>query len=393
MSTKLCHGDLDSSMNCESAQPRRVLHVIGAMDRGGAETFLMNVYRNIDRTAIQFDFLVHETRECDFDREICSLGGNIYRISRFNGLNFFSYISNCRRFFSRHHDYAAVHVHIGSCAPMVIAEAHRYGLYAIAHSHNTNPPLSADSLAFQLVSFPTRYMADYFLACSYQAGLDRFGSRVAESSNFAVMNNGIDVTRYRFSSDVRTLTRDSLGVDEDTYLICHIGRFDPQKNHHYLIEIFDCWLKERPNSVLLLIGRGNLRENVERQVDDLGIKNRVCFLGIRSDVPELLMASDLFIFPSTYEGLGIAAVEAQATGLPCLISESLPEVTHFLPTTLALPIDVDPKRWVEMGNSLISGFSTQARHDCWLRIKEKGFDIRDTADRLCKLYLANRSPS
>lgn len=366
--------------------PRRVLHVIGAMDRGGAETLIMNVYRNIDRSILQFDFLVHETRECDFDSEIRSLGGSIFSIDRLNGVNTISYIKQCRDFFRTHHNYCAVHVHIGSSACFVIKEAKKFGLFCIAHSHNTNPNLSLLEIGFRLFSYPTRYIADYYLACSREAGVDRFGRAVVTSNRFSVLNNGIDVKRYKFSSKSRSSMRRDLGIAPEQKAICHIGRFSDEKNHEFLLKAFAKCGGGEFDGRLFLIGRGPLRNDMEQLAAELNIRDKVVFLGVRSDIPDLLMAMDLFVFPSKWEGLGIAAIEAQASGLPCILSPALPDMAVCSPYAYKMDSLNSTTVWAErMVDEPIR--ADLDRVDGVDNVRESGFDIRSTVASLTSLYL------
>lgn len=366
--------------------PRRVLHVIGAMDRGGAETLIMNVYRNIDRSILQFDFLVHETRECDFDSEIRALGGSIFSIDRLNGINIVSYIKQCRVFFRTHHNYCAVHVHIGSSACFVIKEAKKFGLFCIAHSHNTNPSLSFLEIGFRLFSYPTRYIADYYLACSREAGVDRFGNSVVTSNRFSVLNNGIDVKRYKFSSKSRFSMRRDLGIAPEQKAICHIGRFSDEKNHEFLLKAFAKCGGGEFDGRLFLIGRGPLRNNMEQLAAELNIRDKVVFLGVRSDIPDLLMAMDLFVFPSKWEGLGIAAIEAQASGLPCILSPALPDMAVCSPFAYKMDSLNSTAAWAErMVDEPIRADSD--RIDGVNYVGESGFDITCAAGFLTALYL------
>ena len=366
--------------------PHRVLHVIGAMDRGGAETLIMNVYRNIDRSILQFDFLVHETRECDFDSEIRALGGSIFSIDRLNGINTVSYIKQCRDFFRTHHNYCAVHVHIGSSACFVIKEAKKFGLFCIAHSHNTNPGLSLFEIGFRLFSYPTRYIADYYLACSREAGVDRFGNSVVTSNRFSVLNNGIDVKRYKFSSKLRSSIRRDLGIAPEQKAICHIGRFSDEKNHEFLLKAFAKCGGGKFDGRLFLIGRGPLRNDMEQLAAELNIRDKVVFLGVRSDVPDLLMAMDLFVFPSKWEGLGIAAIEAQASGLPCILSPALPDMAICSPYAYKMDNLNSVASWAErMIDEPIRADSD--RIDGVDNVRESGFDITRAAGFLTALYL------
>lgn len=368
-----------------SNKPIRVLHVIGAMDRGGAESLLMFIFRNIDKTKFSFDFLVNEERECDYDEEILALGGMIYHIPRFNGANPGQYLHALRQFFARNHNYDVVHVHIGSTAVFVIPEAHRYNIYTIAHSHNTNSPISPSELAFRLISYPTRYLADYYLACSKQAGTDRFGKDVSNSKHFSVLYNGIDLESYKFSSAYRAQYRNELSISSKVKAVCHIGRFEDQKNHLFLIESFYHALKIDPSQELFLIGKGHLENAVRDKADSLNISNKVHLLGIRDDIPELLMAMDMFVFPSKWEGLGIAAIEAQASGLPCLLSPEIPDIAVCTPYANKLNTIALPNIWGASISS-IQRRNNDDRVDGVAYVRDAGFDIRNTVKILSVLY-------
>lgn len=368
--------------------PIRVLHVIGAMDRGGAETFIMNVYRCINRVQIQFDFLVHEDRECAYDAEIRELGGNIYRLPRFSGFNLIEYRVKCRRFFNEHHDFVAVHGHIGSSAAIYLSEAKRAGLFTVAHSHGTNAKNLAH-IPYAIVSYPTRHIADVFFACSYEAGIDRFGRRIASQSCFRVVNNGIDVERFRFSESSRNRLRSALNLDNDIPVFCHIGRFVSSKNHQFLLEVFAYAASVLPDAHLLLIGGGSLEHDIRTRVDSLGLKDRVLFLGVLDDVAPALMASDVFIFPSLWEGLGIAAIEAQASGLPCLLSSSLPEMSKVTPGARFLKLEEGAQTWAkEAIRSLEIPFENRSL--CADDVKRAGFDISDTTNKLSAFYQSHQ---
>lgn len=371
-------------MAADTASQMRVLHVIGAMDRGGAETFVMNVFRSIDRSKLQFDFLVHEERECAYDAEIRELGGSIYRIPRFVGTNFLDYRSRCRRFFSEHNDYSVVHGHIGSSATVYLSEARRAGMHAVAHSHGTNGHGIASYL-FAAASFPTRYTADTFFACSREAGIDRFGQRIVNGPRFRIINNGIILDQYRFSELSRSSKRAELGISEDAPLFCHVGRLVASKNHQFLLDVFSRVVMLRPEARLVLVGGGVLENELRRGAEELGISSHVLFLGVRDDVPSILMASDVFIFPSLWEGLGIAAIEAQATGLPCLLSSSLPALSKVSDGASFLSLEEGPQRWAAAAIDLLET-ECDDRSAQVEAVRNAGFDIVDTAEKLSSFY-------
>lgn len=323
----------------------RVLQVIGAMDRGGAETMLMNAYRAMDRSRVQFDFLVHEQRVCDYDEEIESLGGRVYRaLPRITGLNGAAYRKAVRAFLAQHPEHEVVHGHIGSSAAIYLGEAKRAGRVAVAHSHAQNYPLSAGELAFRALSYPVRFKADYFLACSEQAGIDRFGRAVVEGERFHVLRNGIDVAAFACTDEQHRQAKQELcarlGIDgqaggeagrvagdgsQKLVLVGHVGRFDPVKNHRFLVETFTQVKRDVPAAHLLLVGRGPEEAAIREQVRAAGLESSVHFLGVTDDVPAVLHGLDAFVLPSFREGLSMAAVEAQAAGVPCVLSDGVPD--------------------------------------------------------------------
>ena len=365
-------------------RPIRILHVIGRMDRGGAETMIMNLYRRIDRERVQFDFVENCSHHAAFDDEIFALGGRIYHCPRYAGTNHFAYCRWWNRFFQEHgSDYTAVHGHLGSTAAIYLSAAKRNGIYTIAHSHNTYGNGSGD-LLYRIYSFPTRRIADRFFACSVKAGLDRFGEKVtSDPTRFSVLNNAIETEKFRYDPQERERVRKELGLG-DSIVFGHVGRFLPQKNHEFLMEIFREIARQCDCAKLLLIGDGPLREAVAQKARDYGLDDRVLFLGVREDVAPFYQAMDVFLFPSLFEGLGIVAVEAQTAGLPCVISDTVPEecvLTDDLVTVCRL--EDGAKTWANTALSVVS----DGRRDHAGQVAERGFDISATAGRLEQFYL------
>lgn len=364
----------------------RVLQVIGAMDRGGAETLLMNLYRNIDRSLVQFDFLVNEEDACDFDSEIQSLGGRIFRIPRYKLFNYFSYKTACKRFFSQH-KYPVVHGHIGLPAPIYLSEASKAGAYTIAHSHAQNFPISPSEILFRVCARPVRQVADYFLACSEEAGVDRFGAEIVEGPSFQILKNGVDTSAVSFDIQKRSEARAELGLDEDVLVLGHVGRLTEVKNHKFLFEVFDSIHKRVPRSVLLLAGRGELEIQLRETVKQMGLSDSIVFLGVRDDVPSLLCAFDLFIFPSFAEGLPCAVIEAQASGLPVLLSNGVPDAARVLSTTTRLDLSIGADEWANRALRTLEICKSIDRNCAKDLIEGSGFDIRSSAACLQELYL------
>lgn len=363
----------------------RVLQVIGAMDRGGAETMLMNLYRAIDRDRIQFDFLVHEHRVCDYDNEIQSLGGYVFGgLPRFSGANYYKYRESCKDFFSLHDDYPIVHGHISSCAPIYLCAAKKTGCKTIAHSHSQNYPLSIMQLGFRCVSYPVRFVADEFMACSREAGIDRFGKSIVLSDRFHILNNAIDTKRYECNEAEHLAAKAVLGFDSGP-LIGHVGRFDPVKNHKFLILVFKKLLGIIPNAKLLLVGRGPDEDKIKQQVNAVGIQNNVIFFGITDQIPTIMKALDAFVFPSFSEGLSMAAIEAQCAGVPCLLSTGVPEQAVTTPQLVTrISLDKGEEFWAASIKALLA--NDTSRESGAIGTRHCGYDISDTAQWLMSYY-------
>lgn len=363
----------------------RVLHVIGKMNHGGAEIMIMNYYRNIDRSVVQFDFVETSLEKAAFDDEILSLGGRIYNCPFFNGLNYIEFKKWWNKFFEEHaEEYHIVHGHIGSSASIYLSIAKKYGLYAIAHSHDTSISRSnfLYSITFRCLSYRTRYIADYFFGCSKAAIIDRFGEKTANGEKSKVLPVAIDVDRFVYNEKIRLEIRKELGL-ESAFVIGHVGRFVPVKNHAFLLEVFDQFLKLHKEAKLLLIGDGETRSKIEAKAKYMGIFDACIFLGICNNVNEIIQAMDIMVFPSIYEGLGITLIEAQASGLPCIISQGVPEESMVVKQICKRVSLEDPVlKWVqEVGNSM--NIEREAHKE---EIVSAGYDIKEMAKWLQKFY-------
>ena len=364
------------------SEPLRVLQVIGSMNCGGAEAMLMNLYRNIDRSKVQFDFLVCNKDRAFYDDEIESLGGRIYReLEYINPSNLISYRAICESFFSKH-NYKIVHCHIGSIAWFVLSVAKKYGAFTITHSHSTYAGLG--NLPYRLLSYPVRYTADYFFGCSFQAGKDRYGARtVRKADRFSVFKNAVNMSDFSFKPSVREQYRKELDL-ADNFTVGIIARVSKEKNHSFLFEAFSRIVKQDSSAVLLVVGDGVLRDEAQLSVEQMGISDNVRFLGVRSDVKDLLNCLDLFVMPSLYEGLPVSVIEAQVNGLPCLLSTNVPEESAVTDLVSFLPIDSADK-WAQA----ILSYKGTPRADRSEEIRRAGYDIADNAAKLCDFYLSH----
>lgn len=366
--------------------PVRVLQVVGRMHRGGMETMIMNYYRKINREKVQFDFLVHYPEPGEYDEEIRRLGGRIYIMPRTVPQNYFRYRKELDRFFSEHREYRVVHGHLSSAAFVFNEKARQYGVPCrIIHAHNNNVE---DSIKGRLSLLTSRWgmaASNCLLACSREAADFYFGRKTGSSGQVTIIKNAIDIREYCCQDQIRRRMRDRLNLHEK-FVIGHIGRFFPQKNHLFLIDIFQRVHEKKPESVLLLIGGGPLMPRVREKVEAYGLRDAVRFLGVRDDVPQLLQAMDVFVLPSLFEGLGIVLIEAQAAGLRCFTSSGVvsreADVTDLVEH---IRLGDPPSVWA--GRILASGGAAYERRNTQAEIRAAGYDIDEQARRLEEFYL------
>lgn len=362
----------------------RVLQVFHGMDCGGAETMIMNLYRHIDRTQVQFDFLVHTTKKCFFDDEIRQLGGNIYSVPYYKFTNGKQYKKALDEFFNVHPEIKIVHGHLGSCAHIYLQKAKQYGCYAIAHSHNTKPKgFSLKNCLYRLFTYKTRKVADYFFGCSVAAAEYRFGEKIARSNRCNILKNAIDVNKFAYSDDYRKEIRDEFNLG-NKLVIGHVGRFNTQKNHTFLIDIFKVVHDKRPDSILMLVGAGDLMPMIKQKVESLGLNEFVIFAGLRSDVHKMMSAFDVFLFPSLYEGLPVTLVEAQAAGLPVVCSDAITNETAV--TDLIKYVDlIEPaSNWAVF---LLNSIESLVRSNKYGNEMKTEYDVITTSKTLKNFYL------
>lgn len=364
----------------------RILHVVGIMGRGGLETLLMNLYRTIDKEKIQFDFMVHSRQKGDYDNEIKALGGNIYYVPHYNGTNHFTYVKEWNSFFRTHPEYPIIHGHMRSTAAVYLKIAKKYGRITIAHSHGTaSRGNHFDKLVKSILQYPIRYHADYFFACSKKAGVWLFGSKICQNRNFHILNNGIDSSKFIYSEEIRDKKRKELGIGQQ-FVLGHIGNFDILKNHSFLIDIFDEVCKKEPTALLLLVGGGDaaLQNKIIEKVNQRKLTNKVIFLGKRNDVNELLNVFDIFLLPSLHEGFGIAAIEAQANGLKCILSDNIPREVAITDNVEFIPLKSSAVLWA---NKILSYKNYHERKNMQKAIQNMKYDINDVTQRLTKFYM------
>lgn len=348
------------------------------MNRGGLETMLMNYYRHIDLNKVQFDFLVHRNDRADYDDEIEALGGTIYRLPRlvpWSGI----YQKTLDTFFQTHPDYRIVHVHQDCLSSVILKAAQKNGVpVRIAHSHSANQDRN---LKYPIKLWYKRSIPQYATAL-FSCGKDA-GDWMFNGASYQIVNNAIDAAAYTYDSVLRAEIRSKLGLN-DELVVGHVGRFSPAKNHPFLLDVFTALLHQEPSAVLLLAGDGTNMEKMQLKAQELGIADHVRFLGIRSDIADLMQAMDVFVFPSLYEGLPVTMVEAQAAGLPCIISDKVPPECVLTDGLVdIMPLSAKPEIWAE---KILGKRSTQRTNHCG-EITAHGFDITTEAIKLQEFYL------
>ncbi|MDO5022349.1 MAG: glycosyltransferase family 1 protein [Eubacteriales bacterium] len=361
--------------------PIRVLHVLGGLEAGGAESFVMNLYRAVDKGKIQFDFVKHIEHKGVFENEITQMGGKIYRCPQYNGKNHIVYCRWWNSFFEEHQEYRVVHGHVRSTAAIYLKIAKKNDLVTIAHSHSTSNGNGISALVKDMMQLPIRYTADFLFACSDKAGKWLYGENATRKPNYRMIPNGVDLRRFAFHEKKRKEMRNELGIAEDTFVLGHVGRIIVPKNHKFLVELFADYHGVNPNSKLLLIGNGELFETVQQQCTQLGIREAVIMVGSKTNTEDYYQAMDVFVFPSLWEGLGIVAIEAQANGLTCLVSENVPEEAILTENTNALSLQ-SKDAWLDGLQKVSVGERMRTPKNCMQQ-----YDICTIADYLQRFYL------
>ncbi|RSX55531.1 glycosyl transferases group 1,glycosyl transferase group 1 [Bifidobacterium dolichotidis] len=362
----------------------RVLNLITSLDRGGAETMIMNYYRSIDRDKVQFDFLVNREKIGAYEEEIESLGGKIYRMGPMYPWRFSEYKHEFRSFLRDHPEYSIIHSHLEerSYFPLRIAKEENVPV-RIAHAHNVYRGFNAktifrDYFRYKLPPYPT----DKF-ACSKEAGIWLYGKDAFLNGEVTIVKNAIDSFKFIYNEKIRESVRSRLQID-DQLVLGNVGRLAPQKNQSFLLDIFAELKKIHKNSKLLIVGDGDLKQELVRKAESLQIIEDIIFTGSVSDVNDYLQAMDVFVLPSHFEGLPVSLVEAQAAGLQCIVSDQVTREVDFGKYLTYVSLKQSPQDWAKI---CIEKSQDQRRSDMDLIVRS-GFDIHETAKKLQSFYLS-----
>ncbi len=377
--------------------PIRVLQVITIMNRGGAETMIMNYYRAMDKSKVQFDFLVHRTEKGAYDDEIKALGGHIYHMPGIMPKNLIGYTKALNSFFKNHQEYKIVHSHLNAYSYWVLKAAKKNRVpIRIAHSHTAIEPIhkklflknidlttTIKDMMQSIIRHLVPSLATHHFACGRKAAIWLFGKKNLD--NVHILNNAIDAKKFTYNENVAAVEKKKLKLNGE-YILGHVGSFGEPKNHAFLIDVFYQLLQKHSNMVLVLIGDGYLRTKIEQKAKDLNIFENIRFMGVQKDIPSLLQAFDLFLFPSLYEGLPVTLIEAQAAGLKIITSDRVTKEAVVVNDLVQfLPLDKSAMDW----SKYILENKEYAREDTYTKIVEGCYDIHANAKELEQLYLNN----
>lgn len=357
----------------------RILCVFGLLDRGGAETMCMNLYRHIDKNIVQFDFVKHSSKLCVFEEEISRFGGRIFEAPKFNGSNIIEYRSWWKKHLIEHPEHMIIHAHMFTTAPFYFDVAHKLGRITVCHSHSTSyNEGTIKKLVWELMKKRLVKMSDYRFACSRAAGEYMFAG-----NDYILLNNAIDLDTFSYNQVIRDAKREELGINANEKVVIIVANFVSPKNPIGAIDLFQKMRQLDPTLTLIWAGYGPLQNATESHINSLGLENNVKLLGTRSDVADLLQAADLFMMPSFFEGLPVAAIEAQASGLPCLLSEGISQEAAITDICKFAPID-NSEQWCEMTSRLL----TLPRINKTEELTLAGYNIQKTSAWLQNFYLS-----
>ena len=364
-------------------KPVRILQVVTIMNQGGIETFLMSLYRNLDHSKVQFDFLVHRKERGKFDDEIEAFGGYIYRFNPIRPHQYFSYKANLESFFKQNKEYQVIHSHINENSAIILNIAKKYNIpVRIAHSH---AKATAGPFKFirRLLKLGIPYFSTTNIACSRDAGVWLFGS-----SDFRVFKNSIDTNKFKFPYNFTPIQelKKKIGLEKDDFVIGSIARFSPTKNHSFMIDIFKDFYKINNKSKLLLVGDGTLKETIFKKVKDLNLEKVVIFIGNVDNPENYLSVMDLFLMTSFNEGFPVVLLESQSNGLPILMSDTMPKEIEITNLTKRMSLDKTPTEWslmIEEIRKLNLRGINQGYDEI---VKRNGYDVKDNIQELLKIY-------
>ena len=364
--------------------PIRVLHVLHSMNRGGAENALMNYYRHIDKTKVQFDFLLTEANKCLFEDEIVSMGGRVFRVPLLTIFNPYPYLKGVKGFLKSHPEYMIVHSHTSSKSFFPLYVAKKLGVpVRISHSHSSMAEKGFNGIIRKMLRPLLKIVATDWLSCGVQAGIYLYGAEAERKGKIHIFRNVIEAGRYNFSPETRMSFRRSLGISEETFVVGHTARFDPVKNHKFDVDILVELRKKYPNTKLLEIGLG-VKEGISSYAEEKNVLGDIIFTGVVDNVWDYEQAMDVFILPSFNEGLPLSIIEAQVAGLPCFTTEGgVSKECSVTDLVAYISLERGAAQWAA---KIYSSRNIQ-RRSYMEEIVSQGYDAKTSAQKLQDFYI------
>ena len=367
------------------SEPVRVLHILHGMAQGGAETMLMNYYRCIDRNQLQFDFLLTSDKKGAYEDEILELGGRIYRLPLLTKFTPWKYLFAIHRFFKNHPEYKIVHSHTSSKStfPLWIAKINHVPV-RICHSHIAKSEQGINGYIRDFLKPFLKGVATDYFSCGRDAAVWLYGKKFCDSHEVMILNNAIHSSWYLENKEVRKEMRVKMNLDEN-FVVGHVGRFFPQKNHTFILDVFRAIHDKNPLAKLLLVGDGGLRHEIEKKILALDLKDSVILTGNVPDVYNYMQAMDIFLFPSNYEGLPLVLIEAQAAGLRCFSSAgAVTEEVNLAGLIEYIPLSKPAEYWADRILRCAAGYE---RIDTYEQIVKSGYDAETAVEWIQNFYL------
>lgn len=364
---------------------KKILQITSSTSKNsGVMSVIMNYYRNIDTKKIQFDFLAIKASNYSYENEIKKLGGRVFITPPIKKL--YSFLKYINEFFKEHNDYLAVHLHTAWLNVLIFPIAKRNGINnTIIHSHTTKySDKKISGLRNKILCIPLKKNSTHLIACSNVAAEFWYGKKSVVKGEVYILNNAIDLEKFQYSLNAREKVRKELRI-LDKFVVGHVGRFNEPKNHEFLIKIFVEVLKKDKDALLILVGEGPLRKDIEKMVTENEIENKVLFLGARNDVDYLMQGMDVFLLPSLYEGLPVIGVEAQAAGLPCIISDTVTKEIVLTELVRFCSLNTHPSKWADI---VLETKKYDKRPNTTRSITEEGYNIKSESHKLEEFYLS-----
>lgn len=372
---------------------KKILYFIDDLSMGGIQKLALDWVSNFDKKKIKIDFLLLDKGiNYELESTFQQLGSNVYKLKGVwinTPFDYIKYCKSCSMFFKEHNDYDIVELHSSSKNFLILKYAKKYGIKTrIAHSHNIGFQTKNMVKIFigNILKYELKKYSTDFLACSKDAGRWLFGNKIINSDKFDIIYNSIDFNKFVYNQKVRQDIRNTLKISDDTFVVGHIGRFNEQKNHMFLIHIFEEILKINSDSKLLLLGDGILKDEINKYVISNNLSDKIYFMGIKTNVNEYLQAMDAFVFPSLYEGLGIVLIEAQASGLKVYTSKNVVPIEANISDTLFNYIDLKSNNYKEWAEKVLYDRNGYSRNN--LVVNKGNYDLNSTIKKLEDYYLS-----